>query len=397
MRKGSISWGVRVGVGLGLAVFAAWCGAAPQEPLVTPAMRERALISRGDPARLEAVLAKARRGEPICVVAIGGSITAGGTHTKDPGRRYIQQLARWFEVTFPGLKVRFVNAGIGSTNSGYGALRIQRDVLAQHPDLVVVEFAVNDSSHTGKMDDSYEGVLRQLLSSSPNLAVIELFFMHKDGTSAQPEQVRLGHHYGLPMISFRDAFFPEYKAGRMKWEDYYDDMVHPDNEGHDIASELLRGFLSESLAKLPAAGRPLPAVKPVPAPLITDTYERCTLFRGADLNPTHVEGWTCVRSNSWECRGPEGRLDYQTSGTTILLGRDMPVAASNAVTLVVDGGKPVPVRRDGHNRAVVTDLPQGPHQVSIRVHGLPACGTNETGKVKISWGGSAGLAPAPKL
>ena len=60
-------------------------------------------------------------------------------------RRYVQQLARWFEATFPGLKVRSVNAGIGATNSGYGALRVQRDVIAQQPDLVVVEYAVNDN------------------------------------------------------------------------------------------------------------------------------------------------------------------------------------------------------------------------------------------------------------
>lgn len=30
------------------------------------------------------LLAKARRGEPICAAAIGGSITAGGANTKDP-------------------------------------------------------------------------------------------------------------------------------------------------------------------------------------------------------------------------------------------------------------------------------------------------------------------------
>ena len=42
------------------------------------------------------------RGLPVppvlpIVAAIGGSITAGGMHTKDPMRRYVQQLAKWFE------------------------------------------------------------------------------------------------------------------------------------------------------------------------------------------------------------------------------------------------------------------------------------------------------------
>ena len=37
-----------------------------------------------------------------------------------------------------------INAGIGATDSDYGCLRVQRDVLSQNPDLVIVEFAVND-------------------------------------------------------------------------------------------------------------------------------------------------------------------------------------------------------------------------------------------------------------
>ncbi len=343
-------------------------------------------MSAGDPARVQAVLAKARRGEPICVAAIGGSITAGGKATKDPMRRYVQQLGKWFERTFPGQKVRVVNAGIGATNSGYGALRVQRDVIAQQPDLVVVEYAVNDVTGIEKMDESYEGVLRQLLGSSTNRAVIELFFMHKDGKSAQAEQVALGRHYGLPMISFRDAVWPELQAGKLKWETIYDDVVHPNDAGHDIASELLRGFLNASLAKLPAKDSDLPAIAPVPAPLISDTFERCTMFRAADLKPLSSAGWTCVKSNVWECGSAGGRIEYEVRGTVLMLGRNIPVAANNKVELIVDGGTPRPIVRDGHNRPVAKGLNAGLHRVAVVVH--PFDGTD---KVQISWGGAAGL------
>jgi acyl-CoA thioesterase-1 len=101
-------------------------------------------------------LAKARRGEEICVAAIGGSITAGGLQTKDPKNRYIARVADWFTKTFPKAKVRFVNAGIGGTNSLYGAMRVQRDVLSKKPDLVIVEYAVNDNHPVPMFWDSYE-------------------------------------------------------------------------------------------------------------------------------------------------------------------------------------------------------------------------------------------------
>ena len=361
------------------------------EALATESMRQRSLVSAGDPARIQSVLAKARRGEPICIAAIGGSITAGGSATKDPLRRYVQQLAKWFEKMFPGLKVRVVNAGIGATNSGYGALRVQRDVIAQQPDLVVVEYAVNDTLGLAKLDESYEGVLRQLLGSSTNRAVIELFFMHKDGKSAQPEQVALGRHYGLPMISFRDAVWPELQAGTLKWEAIYADVVHPNDAGHDIASELLRSFLNASLAKLPKNDRDLPALAPLPAPLISDTFARCTMFRAADLKPLSAAGWTCVKSNVWECGSADGRLEYEVPGTVLMLGRNIPTIASNRVELVVDGGSPLPVARDGHNRLVAQGLNPGLHRVAVVVQPFGKSEKESADKVQIWWGGAAGL------
>lgn len=372
------------------AMLAAPPSSLADESAVTDAMRQRGLVSAGDPARIQAVLAKARRGEPICVAAIGGSITAGGNHTKDPKRRYVQQVANWFENKFPGLKVRCVNAGIGATNSVYGALRVQRDVIAQQPDLVVVEYAVNDSTGNAKLDESYEGVLRQLLVSSKDRAVIELFFMHKDGNSAQAEQEALGRHYGLPMISFRDAVWPELKTGKLKWETIYDDVVHPNDAGHDIASELLRGFLNASLDKLPKNDRELPAIAPVPAPRISDTFERCTMFRAADLKPLSSEGWTCVKSNVWECTSAGGRLEYEVRGTVLMLGRTIPEAASKSVELIVDGGSPQPISRTGHNLPVAKGLTAGLHRVAVVVHPFGESEKEKAAKVQIGWGGSAG-------
>jgi hypothetical protein len=357
---------------------------------VTETMRERALVSPGDPGRLYSVLAKARRGEPLCVAAIGGSITAGGKNTKDPERRYVRQVAAWFEKTFPGLKVRFVNAGIGATNSGYGALRVQRDVIAHQPDLVIVEYAVNDFTGS-QMEDCYEGVLRQLLGSSTNRAVIELFFMHKDGKNAQAGQTTLGKHYGLPMISFRDAVWPELQSGAIKWETIYDDVVHPNDAGHDIASELLRGFLNASLAKLPAKDSDLPAIAPVPAPLNSNTYERCVLLRGSDFNPVSSNGWTCVRSSVWECGSTGGRFEYDVSGTVLLLGRNIPASAKGRVELVVDGGAPRPLLHDGHNLPVAKGLPSGLHRVAIVVQPFGEGEKEKEDKVQIWWGGAAGL------
>lgn len=82
-------------------------------------------------------LAKAKTpGAEIKVAYFGGSITA------QPGWRP-KSLAH-FQKTWPQAKFSEINAAIGGTGSDLGVFRLKHDVLDQKPDLLFVEFAVND-------------------------------------------------------------------------------------------------------------------------------------------------------------------------------------------------------------------------------------------------------------
>lgn len=52
--------------------------------------------------------------------------------------------ARLRKDTFPEDDFEFVNAGIGGTDSYLGVHRVNKGVLEYEPDLVLVEFSVND-------------------------------------------------------------------------------------------------------------------------------------------------------------------------------------------------------------------------------------------------------------
>lgn len=173
------------------------------------AILARSLVSAGDTARLQHVFAKAKRGEPVTVAVIGGSITAGAKASKTQ-YRYGDLVADWWRNTFPQTKITSVNAGIGATGSNYGALRAKRDLLSRNPDCVVVEFAVNDSNNQ-RAAESLEGLVRQILNQPNHPAVILLFMMHKNGSNAQEWHSKVGRHYDLPMISYRDALWPRSK------------------------------------------------------------------------------------------------------------------------------------------------------------------------------------------
>lgn len=362
------------------------------DPNTTDAVIRRSLVSQGNTSRLKAVFDKAQRGEPVTVAAIGGSITAGGQQTQDPENRYIKQVANWFEANFPKSKVSFVNAGIGGTNSFYGAMRLQGDVLAKKPDLVIVEWAVNNLA--GKdFAESYEGVLRQLLHSPGNIAVIELFFMHKDGENAQMWQEILGRHYQLPMVSFRDAWWPELTSGRTQWEDLYADVVHPKDAGHRLAGRLLSNLLEMTL---PAPASPT-AAPDLPAPLISNLYENCRFTSYANLNPAANQGWTrSADQKFWEGSAAGDFIEFEFTGQSLFLGYDFEKEQPPQAVFTIDGGNSLPLKEDAHRRPIAANLPPGLHRIRIETQRSGA-DSGSLGKLKI-WGlgGAGSESPRPQ-
>ncbi|MBI5093811.1 MAG: SGNH/GDSL hydrolase family protein, partial [Candidatus Hydrogenedentes bacterium] len=248
----------------------------------------RSLVSLGDTARLQAALAKARRGERVVVGVLGGSITQGAGASKEENR-YGNRIAAWWRETFPKAQIEFVNAGIGATGSDIGAHRVRAHLLGRHPDFVVVEYAVNDPNAPASAE-TLEGVVRQILRESNSPAVMLLFMMNKEGGNAQEQHELIGRHYGLPMVSFRDALWPEIKAGRMAWTDVEADEVHPNDRGHGYAARFVTNVLAQTLASLPPDAK-LAAPKPVPAPKISDVFEFAAMNDVKTLTPAHSSGW----------------------------------------------------------------------------------------------------------
>ncbi len=277
----------------------------------------RSLVASGDTARLQRALAKARRGEAVTVAVIGGSITQGARASK-PEFRYGDQVAAWWRKTFPNAKIKFINAGIGATGSNYGALRAKRDLLSHQPDFVIVEYAVNDGN-TRACAETLEGLLRQILREPNQPAVVLLFTMNKAGGNAQEWHAKVGAYYGLPMVSFRDALWPEIKADRLKWTDVEADEVHPNDRGHEYCARFVTRLCDDKLKSLPADDR-MPAVPPLPAPLFSDLFERASLFEADTLKPVANQGWTFDATRQcWKSEQPGSVMECELEGEVILI------------------------------------------------------------------------------
>lgn len=218
--------------------------------MTTDDMLRHGIMQVGNRARLGKVMKRARDGGGVTIGVIGGSITQG-TGASSSAENYAAYNMTWWIKTFPKSVYRmdFVNAGIGATGSYIGVHRAADDLLAKKPDVVVVEFSVNDTN--AKRDyQSYNSLVRHILEQDNDPAVILLFTTQENGTSLVDTHRKIGEAYDLPMISYKNAIMPEIEAGRFTWKDISPDNIHPNSKGHGIIGELLWAYYNSVYADL---------------------------------------------------------------------------------------------------------------------------------------------------
>ena len=209
--------------------------------IITQEMINNSLVSKGDILRITNVIDKARKGQDITIAFLGGSITQGCNATAKENC-YVNRTYSWFKNTFKDINIECINAGVGATGSIIGVHRVEKQVLAYKPDIIFIDFAVNDKN-TIYDKIAYESLIRKILSNENYPAIIEVFMSNFDGSNVQEQQIEIGKKYNIPMISFRDTVQKEIKDGNLNWEDVATDEVHPNDYGHFIISELLIDFI----------------------------------------------------------------------------------------------------------------------------------------------------------
>lgn len=112
--------------------------AASADPADCSAPPSMAAIGPGLERSAERIMAK----EPLLIVAVGSSSTAG-TGASAPEKTYPSQLQADLRQRLPGEDVTVLNRGKGGEDAGEELARLDRDVVAAHPDLVIWQIGTN--------------------------------------------------------------------------------------------------------------------------------------------------------------------------------------------------------------------------------------------------------------
>ncbi len=341
-------------------------------------MVDRSLLSVGDMTRMSDVFQKAQNGEDITVAYIGGSITEG--YNAGTTEFYAKTCTDLLQGYFPDITVTGVNAGISGTPSLLGNLRLERDVLSADPDIVFVEFAVNDGQEAD-YKNAYESLVRTLLTQEKDIAVVLLFTVLDSGYTCQEHMSKIGANYDLPMISVHDSVYEEIEAGRMTWQDYSNDQSHPNAYGHKCITDFVDNYYQKVL---PVVAENVGEVsKELPDPVFSAKYMNMHYMDSATMDGVELDGFEQNDThgsfhNGWMYRGTDGGSMKFTVDCSVL---EMVFKANNSdkygtADIYVDGEKVKSVvsnMSDGWNNPVTAYLidndSSAEHTVEIRMEG----------------------------
>lgn len=340
------------------------------------------------------VKAKIEAGDTLKIGYLGGSITAAS------GWRV--QSRDWFAETYPEATFEEIHAAIGGTGSDLGVFRLHNDVLRHDPDLVFVEFAVNDGGAAPeRIHKSMEGIVRQIWKFNPEIDICFVYTLTdkmlgdlhagKMPRAASAMEV-LADHYAIPSIHFGVKVAAMEKSGELVFKApkpdniaeakplvFSSDGVHPHTQtGHKIYSETIARSWPAIWAASGKAG-----AHSVPAPVREDNWENA---KQVAITPAMLKGaWTKLdeehtlakrfRKNMptlYKADEAGASLEFKFEGTTAsvfdLLGPD-----GGLLKVQVDGGDAKSVKRiDGYctyhrmsKTGLASELPSQVHEVKV--------------------------------
>lgn len=283
---------------------------------------EAGIKNIGNTARLKKVFERAAAGEKLTIAFLGGSITQGSLASR-PELCYAAQVFAWWKETFPDADFTYVNAGIGATDSQFGCARAAEDVLAYKPDVISVEYAVNDMSNEHYLE-TFEGVVRKLLSA-PNAPAVYTFYnvCYDNGSSAELQHSKVARHYGLPAFSMQSTIYQQLLSGEVKNRDITPDDLHPNDVGHKMVADVITYGL-DSIRK---SIHNDVAEDVLPNPLTANAYENSIRYRNRNANIISNDGWTAdetkqevitdIFRNGWCATQKGAKLTFKVTGSCI--------------------------------------------------------------------------------
>lgn len=221
-------------------------------------------VTASTPGRIPKTLAKLKAGQPVTIVCLGDSVTAGGNASK-PEFRYVDVFAAGLRERFPQAKIDVQNISAGGSNSrqwldpeGHpyrnlhgleNPARFERVVEAK-PDLVTIEFVNDAGLNAAQVEESYSEILHRLEPTGAEVILITPHFTMWKMMGFKNMREAEHRPYVLALRDFATKHQLGLADASARWEhlakeglpylSLLDNTInHPDDRGHRLFAEEL--------------------------------------------------------------------------------------------------------------------------------------------------------------
>jgi lysophospholipase L1-like esterase len=190
--------------------------------------------------------------QAVRIVAFGDSITGVYYHTG--GRRaWCDMLGIALERVYPRARLEMINAGISGNTTAAGLARMERDVIARRPHLVVVMFGMNDAVRTPR--EQFAGNLRTMVERL-HASAAEVVLCTPNNVYANPtrpmdrlaqfaETVReVAREKKVPLADCHQAYEERLRGDPKGWRLLMSETIHPSMNGHKLFAEVMARAIS---------------------------------------------------------------------------------------------------------------------------------------------------------
>ena len=190
----------------------------------------------------------------VNIVCHGHSVPAGffATPNVDTFNSYPHLLHKALKEKYHNAVINVIVTAIGGENSISGAKRFKADVLNHKPDLVLIDYALNDrSSGLTKSLQAWSEMIRmakvegvKVILLTPTIDANHVPDDAQELLNQHAKQIRsLAGEYNVGLVDSLAAFDMELKKGTGIEELLSNGWNHPNRRGHEIvAQQILRWF-----------------------------------------------------------------------------------------------------------------------------------------------------------
>ncbi len=192
--------------------------------------------------KLTESLEKLTSGEEIKIAALGDSLTYGWMTE----RGFLDYLKAMIQTKYPLAKFKILNRGIPGDTAKDGLRRVESDVLRLSPDLVFIQFALNDAYtgfSAGDFKKNIESIILKIReNSSAEIALLtSVALLNPEENKIADEFYNMisqcGERYNLPVASVHEHWSEKISSGIRHSLLVQSDGIHPTEKGYELMAE----------------------------------------------------------------------------------------------------------------------------------------------------------------